>query len=93
MSITTGIELFKVLAEQTGLTQLEIKSVFKAYGEIIEEMNTDGDKVLLPGLGNFKVTLKEARTGRNPSSGEVISIPARLGYKFAFTGIKNKFKG
>jgi DNA-binding protein HU-beta len=35
-----------------------------------------GEEVSLPGFGKFKVQAKPARTGRNPSTGEVIEIAA-----------------
>lgn len=36
-----------------------------------------GGEVTLPGIGKLSVKHKEARTGRNPSSGEAIEIAAK----------------
>ncbi|HDM75975.1 MAG TPA: HU family DNA-binding protein, partial [Deltaproteobacteria bacterium] len=41
-----------------------------------------GDKVTLVGFGTFSVTKREARTGRNPQTGEEIKIPAKKVAKF-----------
>jgi DNA-binding protein HU-beta len=92
MSITTSGELVKVVAGKVGLKQHEVKSVFDAYAEVIAEMSADGDKIVCPGIGNFSIITKAKRVGRNPATGESIEVPARLAYKFKFTGIKNKFK-
>ncbi|HSW55349.1 MAG TPA: HU family DNA-binding protein [Ignavibacteriaceae bacterium] len=37
---------------------------------------------VLPGLGKLKVAQRNARMGRNPATGESISIPARKVLKF-----------
>ena len=46
------------------------------------EAMKSGDKVSLTGFGTFAVTERAAREGRNPKSGETISIPARKVVKF-----------
>jgi len=92
MSLTTTGSLVKEVANKVNLKQADVKNVFEAYAEIIAEMLADGDKVVCPGVGNFSIITKAARVGRNPATGESIEVPARLAYKFKFTGIKNKFK-
>ncbi len=41
-----------------------------------------GDKVTLLGFGAFSVSERAAREGRNPKSGETITIPAKKVVKF-----------
>ncbi|MBV5318339.1 MAG: HU family DNA-binding protein, partial [Desulfobulbaceae bacterium] len=41
-----------------------------------------GDKVTLIGFGTFSVTERAAREGRNPQSGQTMSIPAKKVVKF-----------
>jgi DNA-binding protein HU-beta len=41
-----------------------------------------GDKVTLVGFGTFSVSERAAREGRNPKSGETITIPAKKVVKF-----------
>ena len=46
---------------------------------LIEKITThlkDGDRIRLTGLGTLEVRDREARTGRNPATGEVIQIAA-----------------
>jgi DNA-binding protein HU-beta len=45
-----------------------------------------GDEISLPGFGKFKVREAAAREGRNPSTGEIIAIPASR--KLSFTPAK-----
>ncbi len=42
-----------------------------------------GDSITLTGFGNFKVTERAARTGRNPQTGKAIKIPAVKVIKFS----------
>jgi len=44
-------------------------------------MKKEGE-VPLAGLGKFKVSKRQARTGRNPATGEAIQIPAKTVVKF-----------
>jgi len=92
MNITVATELYKVLAEETGLKQGEIKDVFVAYGSLIAKMAKEDDKILLPSLGNFTIITRAEKNGVNPNTGDKILIPKRLAYKFKFGGVKNKFK-
>jgi DNA-binding protein HU-beta len=49
-----------------------------------------GEQVTLSGFGTFSVTARAARTGRNPRTGESISIPASKNPKFkAGKGLKD----
>lgn len=41
-----------------------------------------GDRVQIPGLGSFSVSERAARTGRNPKTGEAISIAASKNVRF-----------
>ena len=46
--------------------------VFEAIGEAL----ANGEEVRLAGFGTFGARSRAARTGRNPQTGEVLSIPA-----------------
>jgi len=70
-------ELTAALADKTGFTKTTADSVIRALGETVHEALRQGDEVTLPGLGKFSVSHMEARTGRNPQTGEAIEIAAR----------------
>jgi DNA-binding protein HU-beta len=70
------MDLVNKVAEQTGLkkkdAELAVNSVFGA----IEEALAAGEKVQVIGFGTFETRQRSARSGRNPQTGETISIPA-----------------
>jgi DNA-binding protein HU-beta len=70
-------ELFAILAEATGFTKTTVETVIKAQGTIVQAALRAGDEVPLPGLGKFTVTAVASRPGRNPSTGEAMTIAAR----------------
>ncbi len=73
-------EMAKKLAQRTGLTQAAaadvLDNVFGSGGIIADHLG-DGGRVAIGGFGSFEVRRREARTGRNPRTGETISVPAR----------------
>ena len=64
------------LAGSTGLGKAQaadaVEAVFAAIGEALAE----GEDVRVAGFGTFAVKNRPARTGRNPRTGEAVSIPA-----------------
>ena len=69
-------ELIAVAAEKAGLSKKDTEKALGAILESVEEALVAGDKVQLVGFGVFDVKSREARTGRNPKTKEVIQIPA-----------------
>ena len=68
-------ELVQVIAAEN--PHLFVKDVEKIVGAIfdhISEALSDGDRVELRGFGAFSVKHREARTGRNPRTGEPVEI-------------------
>ncbi|RUM32898.1 MAG: DNA-binding protein [Aquifex sp.] len=73
----TKAELVAKMAEKAGITKKEADAALKAFVEAINELFQKEETLRLPGLGTFKVTVRKARKGRNPRTGDVIEIPAR----------------
>lgn len=69
-------ELVASVAEKAEITKKEAEKVVGAIFDSIEEALAKGDKVQLIGFGTFEVRERAARTGRNPRTGEEITIPA-----------------
>lgn len=69
-------ELISAVAEKAGVTKKVAEAVIDAVFGTIEETLANGDKVQLVGFGSFEVRDRAARTGRNPQSGEPITIAA-----------------
>lgn len=71
-------ELHDRLAER--YPQLTEKDVFEAIGLVLDAMQTalaDGGRVEIRGFGSFSVNRMPARSGRNPKTGETVSVPAK----------------
>ena len=69
-------ELIAAVAEKTGLTKKDAEKAINATMEAITAELAKGEKVSLTGFGIFEVKAREARTGRNPRTGETTQIPA-----------------
>lgn len=70
-------ELVKAVAAGSGLS---VKDASKAVGATIEAITKNmqaGEPVVIPGFGSFTVRERAARSGRNPRTGEAITIAAR----------------
>jgi len=52
------------------------KAVNVVFDGIIESL-TSGEKVTIVGFGTFKTSIRKARTGRNPQTGEPMTIPEK----------------
>lgn len=70
------MELIEAVSSKAGITKSEAqKIVGAAFDAIAEGLAADG-KVTLVGFGTFEVRSRDARTGRNPRTGETIKIQA-----------------
>ena len=83
-------ELISAVAEQAGMTKKDTECVVNATLDAITEALAKGDKVQLAGFGIFEVKHREARTGRNPRTGESMEIAATNIPSFkAYNGLKD----
>lgn len=69
-------ELIEAVVEKTSVSKKDADAVIKATFDAISEAMANGDKVSLIGFGNFEVRARNARTGKNPRTGEAIEIAA-----------------
>ena len=75
-------ELVAAMVNQTNLAKKDVEAVLNSFMEVVTKELQDGEKVQLVGFGTFEVAERAARTGRNPSTKEVIEIPASKAPKF-----------
>jgi len=81
----TKTELIDAVAEKTGLTKKNSGEVINAVFEtIVDHLSSEAgkdasirDNVQIIGFGTFEVKDRSERKGRNPQTGEEITIPAR----------------
>ncbi len=70
--------LVKEVAEQAGVTKVDASKAIDAVFEAIQGSLKKGEPVNLIGFGSFKISKRNARTGRNPRTGEPLSIPESI---------------
>ncbi len=86
-------DLIEAVVEKTGLTKNDSTSAVGAVLEAISESLAKGDRVQLIGFGTFEVRSRQAREGRNPSTGETMKIKASKAPAFkAGKALKDKVK-
>ena len=73
----TKAELVEFIAENADLTKADATRALEAMIEGITEGLKTKKKVTLVGFGTFSAKEREARTGRNPQTGETVQIAAR----------------
>ena len=73
----TKQDLVNYIADEAGLTKADAtRALDAAMNGITEGLKKEG-KVTLTGFATFTKVYKEARTGRNPRTGEAVKIAAR----------------
>lgn len=75
-------ELVDAIAAKSGLDKKQSGAALAAMLESVEETLVSGKRVQLVGFGTWSVNRREARMGRNPSSGESIEIAAKNVVRF-----------
>ena len=87
-------DLIDAIAAKTGHTKICTEETLNALLETIVDTVAQGDSITLVGFGTFKAAHREAREGRNPQTGESISIEATTVPKFVpGATFKAKVKG
>jgi DNA-binding protein HU-beta len=69
-------ELVDAVAKQAELSKQDAKKAVEALFETISDTLAQEEKIQLIGFGTFEVRERAARTGRNPQTGEEMTIPA-----------------
>ena len=75
-------ELVEFLASKNDLTKAAAAAVLESFIETVQTAVKKGDAVQLVGFGTFKSAKRAARTGKNPSTGAALKIPASTVPKF-----------
>ena len=75
-------ELVAAMAEKAGLSKKDAEAALKAFTETVTDELKKGEKIALVGFGTFEVSERAAREGRNPQTGETMTIAASKAPKF-----------
>ena len=69
-------ELTAAIVKKTGFTKKDAEKAINAFVDVVTEALANGEKIQIVGFGSFEVKTREARTARNPRTGEEIKIEA-----------------
>lgn len=69
-------ELTRAVSEKADISQTKAGLVVDAFTDAITQVLAAGDAVSLVGFGTFEVKTRAERPGRNPKTGEAMTIPA-----------------
>ena len=75
-------ELVAAIAEQAEISKKDAEKALKAFTDVVAEELVKGEKIQLVGFGTFEVSERKEREGRNPKSGEKMTISASRTPKF-----------
>ena len=75
-------ELITAMAEKAEISKKDTEKALTAFTNVIADTLVDGDKVTITGFGTFEVVERAERQGRNPATGEAITIAASKSPKF-----------
>jgi len=75
-------EITNMMSKDAGISFLQAEKAFNSMIEGIIGSLKKGKRVTFSGFGSFEVKKRKARKGRNPKTGEVLSIPSKKRVKF-----------
>ena|SRR3989338_4234770 len=73
----TKADLVDHIFEKVGVTKKDATEVVECIFESIKKVLHDGERVKISGFGSFSIQNKRERVGRNPKTGEEMTISAR----------------
>ncbi len=78
----TKAELIDAVAKTADVTKADAERTVGVFFDIVAKAAKAGDKVAWPGFGSFSTSHSQARTGRNPQTGDAVDIAASTRMKF-----------
>jgi len=82
-NVVTRDVLAEKLAQRAEITMSAARDEVRWFFDTIANALEKGDEVRIHGFGSFKTAQRAARMGRNPRTGEAVSVPARRVVRFA----------
>jgi len=80
----TESALIDWLSEKSGLPAKSVADVLARLAEVAATETRINQAFVLPGIGRVVRMEREERYGRNPATGEVVTIPVKILLKFRF---------
>ena len=82
MAKLTKAQTLAAVADKTGMSKKEVGDFMDNLVELAYHQVKSNGEFTLPGVGKLVKVHRNARMGRNPATGEQISIPAKTVVKF-----------
>lgn len=76
-------ELVDAISQRVSLPKKVVNDILGATLDVIMETTSKGEDVALVGFGSFKAVERKGREGRNPKTGEPITIPETVAPVFS----------
>ncbi|MBI5443869.1 MAG: integration host factor subunit alpha [Deltaproteobacteria bacterium] len=73
----TKSDIVETIYQRVGFSKKRSAEVVTLILDLVKEALENGEKVKISGFGNFEIRKKEPRKGRNPQTGEEITISER----------------
>lgn len=70
-------ELIAIIANNLEMTQKQVEQVVNEFANVVYKTLATGEKVVVTGFGTFEVRNRVERRGKNPRTGEYITVPAQ----------------
>lgn len=83
----TKVDIFEKVQTAMGLTKKESAEMVEAVFALMKQTLESGESLKISGFGSFLVKQKANRRGRNPQTGEALTIEARRIVTFKPSGI------
>lgn len=71
-------ELIDAVAADVDITKKSVAAILDSIMAVITDAVASGDKVTLVGFGSFEARTRKEREGRNPKTGESLTVPATV---------------
>lgn len=76
-------DVIQDVAGASGVSRSDAEKVIDAFFDTVRAAVSKGDRVGWPSFGSFSTTRRQARTGRNPRTGEPLPIAASTAVRFS----------
>lgn len=87
-------DLINMVAEMTGGTKTQADEIVNGLFDTVAGEMAKGGTVDIAGFGKFEGKMRNARTARNPRTGETVDVPAQRVPKFRpAKGLKDTVRG
>jgi integration host factor subunit alpha len=73
----TKADIVAKIQAKIGISKKDSVELLESVFSILKKTLEDGEKIKIAGFGNFEVRQKKDRIGRNPQTGEAITVKAR----------------